>query len=106
PIRADRIGDRCTDHQCSPISTTCQCPSTPPVSAHQRHLSVPINATCQCSSELPYSATYQCQSVPPNSTNFQCPSVMSECPPVMPVNAHQCHLPVPTHQWPSMPPVS
>ncbi|CAI9573954.1 unnamed protein product [Staurois parvus] len=32
------------------------------------------------------------------STAFQCPSVM-------PVNAHQCHLPVPPHQCPSVPPI-
>ncbi|CAI9563655.1 unnamed protein product, partial [Staurois parvus] len=24
----------------------------------------------------------------------------------MPVNAHQCHLPVPPHQCPSVPPIS
>ncbi|CAI9614150.1 unnamed protein product, partial [Staurois parvus] len=34
--------------QCSsvpvPISATCQCPSVPPTSAHQCHLSVPITA--------------------------------------------------------------
>ncbi|CAI9560079.1 unnamed protein product [Staurois parvus] len=56
PITADRIrdiytdhqgtNDQCSDDQCSPISATCatcQCPSVPPVSAHQctsmRHIS-------------------------------------------------------------------
>ncbi|CAI9582356.1 unnamed protein product, partial [Staurois parvus] len=76
-----------TDDQCSPSSTTCQCPSMPAVSAHPCHLPVPINATYQClpvhinatyqcPSELPFSATYQCQSMPP-------------------IDANQCHLSVP-----------
>ncbi|CAI9605043.1 unnamed protein product [Staurois parvus] len=33
------------------------------------------------------------------SADFQCPSVM-------PVNAHQWHLPVPPHQCPSVQPIS
>ncbi|CAI9598679.1 unnamed protein product, partial [Staurois parvus] len=54
---------------------------------------------------MPISATYQCQSVPlisamPVSAAYQC------CRSVMPVNAHQCHLPVPPHQCPSVPPIS
>ncbi|CAI9601360.1 unnamed protein product, partial [Staurois parvus] len=61
-----------TDHQCSPSSATCQCPSMLPASGHQCHihatyqcLPVHINATYQCPSELSFSVTYQCQSVPP-----------------------------------------
>ncbi|CAI9591948.1 unnamed protein product, partial [Staurois parvus] len=38
-------------------------------------------------------------SVPCISAAFQSPSVM-------PVNAHQCHLPVPPHQRPSVQPIS
>ncbi|CAI9593276.1 unnamed protein product, partial [Staurois parvus] len=34
-------------------------------------------------------------------------SAAFQCPSVMPVNAHQCHLPVvPPHQCPSVPPIS
>ncbi|CAI9600239.1 unnamed protein product [Staurois parvus] len=51
-------------------------PSGPPISASQYRLSVPYM-----------------------SADFQCPSVK-------PVNAHQCHLPVPPHQCPSVPPIS
>ncbi|CAI9596062.1 unnamed protein product [Staurois parvus] len=50
-------------------------PSVPPVSAHQRHLSVPINATCQCPSTPPVSAHLNCLIVPP-------------------ISASQCHLTV------------
>ncbi|CAI9596043.1 unnamed protein product, partial [Staurois parvus] len=47
----------------------------------------------------PISAS-QCRlSVPYMSATFQCPSVL-------PVNVHQCHLPVPPHQCPSVPPIS
>ncbi|CAI9611344.1 unnamed protein product, partial [Staurois parvus] len=62
----------------------------PPVSVHQCLVSVPISAISmpQCPSELPFSVT---QSVPYVSAAFQCPSVM-------PVNAHQCHLSVLPHQ--------
>ncbi|CAI9585187.1 unnamed protein product [Staurois parvus] len=101
--------DQGTDDQCSPSSATCQCPSMPPISAHQCHLPVPISASYQCPSELPFSVTYQllpisatyqcCLSVPYMSAAFQCPSVM-------PVNAHQCLLLVPPHQCPSVPPIS
>ncbi|CAI9580233.1 unnamed protein product, partial [Staurois parvus] len=63
-------------------------PSVPPVKCPSVH----INATYQCPSQLPFSANYQCSqchlSVPYMSTAFQ-------CPPVMPVNAHQCSLSVP-----------
>ncbi|CAI9574773.1 unnamed protein product, partial [Staurois parvus] len=89
-------------HQCHlsvlPISGTYQCQSVPPISASQRRLSMCISAAYQCqSSVLPISAAYQCHiSVPCISAAFQCPSVM-------PVNAHQCHLPVPPHQCPSVP---
>ncbi|CAI9593258.1 unnamed protein product, partial [Staurois parvus] len=49
---------------------------------------------------MPVSAPYQCRlSVPYMSAAIQCPSVM-------PINAHQCHLPVPPHQCPSVPPIS
>ncbi|CAI9609955.1 unnamed protein product, partial [Staurois parvus] len=87
PITADHIALKI---RCSPRSATCQCPSVPPVSAHQCHLSVliiamcqchindtyqcipvHINATYQCPSELPFNVTHQCQSVPPNSAS-QC----------------------------------
>ncbi|CAI9539191.1 unnamed protein product [Staurois parvus] len=77
----------------------------PPASAHQCHISVPISASQSCLSvspisAMPVSATYQCHlSVPYMSAAFQCPSVM-------PVNAHQCHPPVPPHQCPSEPPIS
>ncbi|CAI9575447.1 unnamed protein product, partial [Staurois parvus] len=66
--------------------------SVPPIRASQCRLSVP--------SLPPISDTYQCRlSVPYMSADFQCPSVM-------PVNEHQCHLPVPPHQCPSVPPIS
>ncbi|CAI9571105.1 unnamed protein product, partial [Staurois parvus] len=35
---------RCLDDQCSPSSTTCQCPSVPALSAHPCHLPLPISA--------------------------------------------------------------
>ncbi|CAI9594469.1 unnamed protein product [Staurois parvus] len=71
------------------ISATCQCPSVPPISASQCHLSLPISATYQCCQSVPpiivsqcrlsvrISAAYQCQSVPiqPTSATYQCPSV-------------------------------
>ncbi|CAI9576753.1 unnamed protein product, partial [Staurois parvus] len=67
------------------------CQSVPPISASQCRLSVPVSAA--------YRATYHCRlSVPYISAAFQWPSVM-------PVNAHQCHLPVPPHQCPSVPPI-
>ncbi|CAI9577569.1 unnamed protein product, partial [Staurois parvus] len=54
----------------------------------------PSSATCQC----PVPCASQCHlSVPCISAAFQCPSVM-------PVNAHHCHLPVPPHQCPSLQP--
>ncbi|CAI9617119.1 unnamed protein product, partial [Staurois parvus] len=66
--------------------------------------SVPLTSASQCSLSVPsvppISAAYQCrQSVPYMSAVFQCPSVM-------PVNAHQCHLPVPPYQCPAVPPIS
>ncbi|CAI9531494.1 unnamed protein product, partial [Staurois parvus] len=33
-------------------------------------------------------------------------SAAFQCPSVMPVNAHQCHLLVPSHQCPSVSPIS
>ncbi|CAI9616680.1 unnamed protein product, partial [Staurois parvus] len=63
-----------------PFSVTYQC--------HQCHLTVPVGATYQCQLTVPYT-----------SAAFQCPSVM-------PVNAHQCHLLVPPHQCLSVPPIS
>ncbi|CAI9615141.1 unnamed protein product, partial [Staurois parvus] len=48
-------------------SATCQCPSVP----HQCHISVPTSAH-QCHLSVPVSATYQCQSVPPISAANQC----------------------------------
>ncbi|CAI9590131.1 unnamed protein product, partial [Staurois parvus] len=45
---------------CSPSSATCQCPSVPPISVNQCHLSIPVSAIYQC-----------CQSVSPNSAS-QC----------------------------------
>ncbi|CAI9549187.1 unnamed protein product, partial [Staurois parvus] len=33
-------------------------------------------------------------------------SAAFQCPSVMPVSAHQCHLPVSPHQCPSVPPIS
>ncbi|CAI9624659.1 unnamed protein product, partial [Staurois parvus] len=96
-----------TDDQCALMISVA--PAVPAVSVHQCH----INATYQCPSELPFSVTHQCHqcrlsgrisamyqchvSVPCISAAFQCPSVM-------PVNAHQCLLPVPPHQCPSVPP--
>ncbi|CAI9564693.1 unnamed protein product, partial [Staurois parvus] len=107
-----------TDHQgsddlCSPSSANCHCPSVLALSAHPCHLPVPISATSMphfsahlsCLSvspisAMPVSAAYQCRlTVPYMSVAFQCPSVM-------PVSAHQCHLPVPPHQCPSVPPIS
>ncbi|CAI9541384.1 unnamed protein product [Staurois parvus] len=96
-------------YQCLPvhINSTYQCPSelpfsasqpVPPISAHLCHLSVlPISVTYhQCCLTVSVSAAYQCHI----SADFQCPSVM-------PVNAHQCHLPVPPHQCSlSMQPIS
>ncbi|CAI9559395.1 unnamed protein product, partial [Staurois parvus] len=89
------------------------CSSVPAVSAHQCHVPVPISATHQCQSVLPISATYQCcQSVPPIRVMYQghvsgsCISAAFQCPSVMPVNTHQCNLPVPPHQFPSVPPIS
>ncbi|CAI9560153.1 unnamed protein product, partial [Staurois parvus] len=68
------------------------CQPVTPISASQCRLSVP--------SVPPICAVYQCHiSVPCISAAFQCPSVM-------PVNAHQCHLPVPPHQCPTVPPNS
>ncbi|CAI9545989.1 unnamed protein product [Staurois parvus] len=107
-----------TDHQ----GTDDQCALMDTDSAHQCHINatyqcipVHINATYQCSSELPFSVTYQCHqcrlSVPVNNA-YQCHlsvSYMSAafyCPSVMPVNAHQFHLPVPPHQCPSVTPIS
>ncbi|CAI9588220.1 unnamed protein product [Staurois parvus] len=85
------------------ISALCQCSSVPYC------LPVHINATYQCPPELPFSVTHQCQSI---SAAYQCclsvPCISAafQCPSVMPVNAHQCHLPVLPHQWPSLPPIS
>ncbi|CAI9574240.1 unnamed protein product, partial [Staurois parvus] len=66
PITADRIGDiytyQGTDDQCSPSSATCQCPSMPPASAHQCHISA-----YQCTSMPHISAHLSCLSVPPIS---------------------------------------
>ncbi|CAI9586782.1 unnamed protein product, partial [Staurois parvus] len=76
PITADRI------------SATCQCPSMPPVIAHQCHLPVPINATYQCL-PLHINATYQCPSELPFSTTYQC------CQSLPPISAHQCCPSVP-----------
>ncbi|CAI9550744.1 unnamed protein product [Staurois parvus] len=92
-----------TDDQCALMISVA--PAVPPVSVYQCQLSVLISAssmphisahlTCLSMSPIsamPVSATYQCHlSVPYISAAFQCPSVM-------PVNAHQCHLPVPPHQ--------
>ncbi|CAI9533838.1 unnamed protein product [Staurois parvus] len=89
----------------------CVAPAVSPVSVHQCQLSVLIHATCpvhinatyQCPSELPFSVTHQCQSVPPISAASQCHlsvcltvpvSAAFQCPSVMSVNAHQCHLSV------------
>ncbi|CAI9606407.1 unnamed protein product, partial [Staurois parvus] len=69
---------QCLDYQCSHISGTCQCPSMPPVHAHQCHINVTyqclpmhINATYQCPSELPFSAS-QCHLSMPVSAAYQC----------------------------------
>ncbi|CAI9604376.1 unnamed protein product [Staurois parvus] len=94
-----------TDDQCALM--ICVAPAVPPISVHQCHISVHINATYQCPSELPFSVTHQCQSVPPINAicaTYQCRlsvpymSAAFQCPSVMPVNAHQCLLPVPPHQ--------
>ncbi|CAI9574444.1 unnamed protein product [Staurois parvus] len=100
-----------TDDQCALMISIA--PAVPPVSVHQC-LPVHINATYQCPSELPFSVTHQCrQSVPPISATIsasQCRltvpyiSAAFQCPSVMPVNAHQCRLPVPPHQCPSLQP--
>ncbi|CAI9619493.1 unnamed protein product, partial [Staurois parvus] len=61
----------------------------------------PVSSTYQCQSVPPISG---CPSLPPNSSSqcrltVPCPSVnVCQCPPVMLVNAHQCHLPVLPHQ--------
>ncbi|CAI9597979.1 unnamed protein product, partial [Staurois parvus] len=74
-----------------PVSATYQCcHSVPPISASQFHLSVPC---CQC-----------CLSVPPISAIYECclsVPISDACH-----NAHQCHLPVPPRQCPSVPPIS
>ncbi|CAI9622089.1 unnamed protein product [Staurois parvus] len=71
------------------------------ISAHLSCLSVPlissISAAYQCPSVPPNSASQCHLSVQYMSAAFQCPSVM-------PVNTHQCHLPVPPHQCPSLQP--
>ncbi|CAI9545807.1 unnamed protein product, partial [Staurois parvus] len=90
-----RVGS-CTCLSVLPISVS-QCRlSVPPISVSQCHLSVPVSAAYQCQSVLPISAAYQSHiSVPRiSAAAFQYPSLM-------PVNAHQCHLPVPPHQCPS-----
>ncbi|CAI9590829.1 unnamed protein product [Staurois parvus] len=107
-------------HQCYmpvPISATSmphnsayQCTSMPNISAHLSCLSMsPICASqCRLSECLtvlsrlsePASAAYQCH------ISVSCISAAFQCPSVMPVNAHQCNLPVPPHQCPSVPPIS
>ncbi|CAI9606489.1 unnamed protein product [Staurois parvus] len=68
------------------ISAHLSCISVPTISASQCHLYV---MPC-CLSVPPISAIYEyCLSVPIRD--------VCQCPPVMPVNAHQCHLPVPSH---------
>ncbi|CAI9558144.1 unnamed protein product, partial [Staurois parvus] len=60
---------------------------------------MPISATyqcCQCRLTVPVSAAYQCH------MSVLCISAAFQCPSVMPVNAHQCNLPVPPHQCPSL----
>ncbi|CAI9577748.1 unnamed protein product, partial [Staurois parvus] len=60
------------------ISVTHQCPSVPPISAHQCRLSVTIISAYQCSIIMPLhqcnliSAQQCCLSMPPH----QCPSVL------------------------------
>ncbi|CAI9623537.1 unnamed protein product, partial [Staurois parvus] len=69
-------------------------PAVPPVSVHQCLMSVLISASCQCPS-----VQYQCLPVHINAT-YQCPSEL-------PFSVtHQCHLPVPPHQCPLVPPIS
>ncbi|CAI9537970.1 unnamed protein product, partial [Staurois parvus] len=89
-------------------------PAVPAVSVHQC-IPVPINATYQCPSELPFNVTHQshqcCLSVPVSAAyqchiSVSCISAAFQCPSVMPVNAHQCNLQVPPHQWPSVPAIS
>ncbi|CAI9598014.1 unnamed protein product, partial [Staurois parvus] len=46
------------------ISATFQCPSVPPISANQCHLSVPGSAAYQCASVPPNSARQCCLTVP------------------------------------------
>ncbi|CAI9594480.1 unnamed protein product, partial [Staurois parvus] len=66
--------------------------------ANQCHLSVPVSAAYQC---------HQCHLTVPVSARLSVPYISAafQCPSVMPVNAHQCHLPVPPHQCPSVPPI-
>ncbi|CAI9538290.1 unnamed protein product [Staurois parvus] len=96
------------------ISAHLSCFSVSPISSSQCHLSVlPISATyqfhaCQCCLSVPVSAAYQCHLTVPVSAAYQCQSVPCisaafQCPSVMPVNAHQCHLLVPSRQCPSVP---
>ncbi|CAI9624326.1 unnamed protein product, partial [Staurois parvus] len=71
----DSIGDIFTDHQspdeqCSPISATCQCPSMPPVIAHQCHIPVPTSAH-QFHISVPIRAAFQCQLSVQVSVAFQ-----------------------------------
>ncbi|CAI9534646.1 unnamed protein product, partial [Staurois parvus] len=93
-----------TDDQCAlmisvaPEVTPFQCPSVPAVSAHQCLVPVPISAT-----SMAQISAYQCTSMPHISAHLSCLSVprisaAHQCPSVMPVNAHQCNLPVPPHQ--------
>ncbi|CAI9536749.1 unnamed protein product, partial [Staurois parvus] len=89
----DQCGPRISAHQCHmpvPISAY-QCTSMPHISAHLSCLSMsPINAN---------HVAYQCASVPPISAiTVPYISAAFQRPSVMPVNAHQCNLPVPPHQ--------
>ncbi|CAI9578268.1 unnamed protein product, partial [Staurois parvus] len=63
---------------------------------------MPPNSASQC---RPNSAS-QCRLLVPCHISVPCISAAFQCPSVMPVNAHQCHLPVPPHQCPSVPPIS
>ncbi|CAI9580867.1 unnamed protein product, partial [Staurois parvus] len=67
-------------------------PSVPPISASQCCLSVPITDV------------YQCQLVPHISAMSI--SAAFQCPLVIPVNAHQCHLSVASHQCSLSVPIS
>ncbi|CAI9542626.1 unnamed protein product, partial [Staurois parvus] len=71
-----------------PISATCQCPSVPPISASQFHLSMPISATYQCCQSVPPISASQCRLSVRISATYQCPSVL-------PNSASQCRLSVP-----------